>query len=79
MVRIVCSLTSFIVALLLTYRVGRVYDRWWDACNAFGSVGSGCVGLVRQAYTNVEDPYLRVGARQIDRHLMGDPRRGDFA
>ena len=63
MVRDVCSLTSFIVSLLLAYRVGRVYDRWWAACNAFGSTGSGCVGLVRQAYTNIEDPYLQVGAR----------------
>ena len=63
MVRDVCSLTSFIVSLLLTYRVGRVYDRWWAACNAFGSTGSSCVGLVRQAYTNVDDPFLRVGAK----------------
>ena len=63
MVRDVCSLTSFIVSVLLAYRVGRVYDRWWTACNAFGSTGSGCVGLLRQAYTNIEDPSLQVGAR----------------
>ena len=56
----VTRMSSFLVSLLLAYRVGKVYDRWWAATNAFGMAGSCVVSLVRQTLVHVPDIYLRV-------------------
>lgn len=42
-------LSSFVVALLLSFRVQRVFDRWWQARNGFAGVGNGVTAIVRQA------------------------------
>lgn len=36
-------LALFAVALLLTLRLGRVYERWWAARVAFAQLGSTCI------------------------------------
>ena len=42
-------LALFAVALLLTLRLGRVYERWWAARSAFSALGSACVQAASRA------------------------------
>ena len=48
-------LALFAVALLLTLRLGRVYERWWAARSAFSSLGSACVQAASRAATWTSD------------------------
>ena len=43
------QLGTFALALLLAARVGRTYDRWWQARQAFGSVNSSCSQIAHLA------------------------------
>jgi len=45
----VYRLALFAVALLLTLRLGRVYERWWAARQAFSALGSTCVQAAARA------------------------------
>jgi predicted membrane chloride channel (bestrophin family) len=53
-------MTSFMVALLLAFRVNRVYLRWCAALQAFGGIGTAAVTLAQQAVLWVHDPLLQV-------------------
>lgn len=50
--------SSFVLSLLLAFRLNRTYDRWWQARCSFGAIGSGCVNVVRQVATWTDDPLL---------------------
>ncbi|KIZ01825.1 hypothetical protein MNEG_6138 [Monoraphidium neglectum] len=52
-------MTSFMVALLLAFRVNRVYLRWCAALQAFGGIGTAAVTLAQQAVLWVHDPLLQ--------------------
>jgi predicted membrane chloride channel (bestrophin family) len=54
-------LSTFTLALLLTFRVGRSYERWWIARQAFGGVGSAAVNVATMVVIWVADPQLKVG------------------
>jgi predicted membrane chloride channel (bestrophin family) len=43
------GLTTFILALLLTLRINRTYERWWEAWRAFRRVGDCATALTQQA------------------------------
>ena len=55
----VFRLALLAVALLLTLRMGRVYDRWWEARKAFSAVGSTAVQLAarREGFNRRFAPY----------------------
>jgi predicted membrane chloride channel (bestrophin family) len=42
-------LSLFAVALLLTLRMGRVYERWWAARSAMSGLGSACLQIAVRA------------------------------
>ncbi|KAI8462924.1 MAG: Bestrophin, RFP-TM, chloride channel-domain-containing protein [Monoraphidium minutum] len=50
--------SSFVLSLLLAFRLNRTYDRWWAARCAFGGIGGGVGNLVRQVATYSDDPLL---------------------
>lgn len=54
-------MTSFVLALLLAFRINKVYMRWQAAVQAFGGVGSAAVTLSQQAALWVADQQLQVG------------------
>jgi hypothetical protein len=43
------TMTTFILALLLTLRLNRTYERWWDAWRNFRRLGDCAVALTQQA------------------------------
>eukprot|EP00887_Chlorella_sp_A99_P008029 scaffold12.g8029.t1 len=47
--------SSFVIALLLSGRVARAYDRWWTGRTGFGRAQYQLTYLVQQAYTYVPD------------------------
>lgn len=47
----VLRIISFAMALLLSYRLNRSYDRWWEARKAFSGIGSASTALAIQATT----------------------------
>lgn len=51
-------LSSFAMALLLTLRLNRSYERWWAARQAFGGIGSGAIALAQQAANWIPDEAL---------------------
>lgn len=53
-------LITFLLALLLSFRVNRTYDRWWQARQGFSGVGGAAVALSQQAVQWVQDPAIRV-------------------
>lgn len=46
---------SFAMSLLLSYRLNRSYDRWWEARKAFAGIGSAATALAIQATTFVKN------------------------
>eukprot|EP00775_Hariotina_reticulata_P001996 gene1996-2318_t len=52
-------LISFVLALLLTFRLNRSYERWWLARLSFGGVASACVTLSMQAVQWIPDAALK--------------------
>lgn len=60
-------LTSFTLALLLTFRVNRSYDRWWTARQAFAGVGNAATSVATMATLWIkDDPALQVRRRPGD-------------
>ncbi|GBF91007.1 hypothetical protein Rsub_03862 [Raphidocelis subcapitata] len=49
------GLTTFILALLLTLRLNRTYERWWDGWRAFRRVGDCATALTQQATVYCSD------------------------
>jgi predicted membrane chloride channel (bestrophin family) len=58
-------MTSFILALLLAFRINKVYMRWQAGVQAFGGVGSAAVTLSQQAAVWVPDPVLQVSIPRL--------------
>lgn len=56
-------LSSFMLALLLSWRVNRAYERWWAGRQAFAGVGSAALGVAQMATLVVHDAALRVSTR----------------
>ena len=44
----VFRLSIFVVSLLLTLRLGRAYERWWEARRAFAALGSVALSLAQR-------------------------------
>lgn len=57
-------LASFAMALLLSLRVGRTYDRWWVARCGFAGVGNAATALTQQAAAWVDDEDLQADIRR---------------
>lgn len=53
------QLTSFVVALLLTLRLNRAYDRWLRAQAGFSGTGRAMLALTQQAAAFLNDPNLQ--------------------
>lgn len=47
------------VSLMVTWRVNRVYERWWAARQAFAAVGAVGVSLAQRAHAWVTEPSIR--------------------
>ena len=52
-------MTSFVLALLMAFRVNRVYLRWASAVQSFGGIGTAAVTLSQQAVLWVRDEALQ--------------------
>ncbi|KAF8068206.1 L-ascorbate oxidase [Scenedesmus sp. PABB004] len=52
-------LISFVMALLLAFRLNRSYDRWWLARQSFGGVAGASMALSQQAIAYVQDAAIR--------------------
>jgi hypothetical protein len=52
---------SFVMSLLLAFRVNRAYDRWWAARHAFKGIGTAAITLSQQAVVWIPDPLVKVG------------------
>jgi putative membrane protein len=46
---------SFAMSLMLSYRLNRAYDRWWEARKCFAGIGSSSTALAIQATTFLKD------------------------
>lgn len=56
------SLTSFIVSMLLSQRLGRAYDRWNRGWAAFAALGrAATLELAQEAAAATEDEAVQVG------------------
>ena len=47
-------LSTFVMSLLLAFRVNRVYDRWWTARSSFGTLGSSSTYIMLHMLTFVQ-------------------------
>eukprot|EP00775_Hariotina_reticulata_P013776 gene13776-13897_t len=57
-------LTTFVMALLMAFRVNRTYDRWWTGRQSFAGVGNAGLTLSMQAMQWVPDPAIRAEIRR---------------
>lgn len=53
-------LSTFMLALLLSFRVNRSYDRWWTGRQAFAGVGNAAVSVATMSRLWIADPQLQV-------------------
>ncbi|KAI8463571.1 MAG: Bestrophin, RFP-TM, chloride channel-domain-containing protein [Monoraphidium minutum] len=61
------QMTSFVISLLLAWKVRRVAERWWAARSSFAGVGNGVTAIMRFAATYLDDPIL---LRQYEHWLV---------
>ena len=47
------NLTSFAMALLITFRCNQAYDRWWEARKLWGGTVNSCRSLAREVLTGM--------------------------
>lgn len=69
-------MTSFVLALLMAFRVNRVYLRWASAVQAFGGIGTAAVTLSQQAVIWVKDEALQGEVRDKERERERASGRG---
>lgn len=55
-----CSPAAAALALLLAVRLGRVYDRWWEARRRMAATGNTAIELVQQAGAFMRDREAQV-------------------
>jgi putative membrane protein len=57
-------LITFVMALLMAFRINRTYDRWWLGRQSFAGVGNAGVALSMQAMQWVPDGAIRAEIRR---------------